>query len=174
MIEGELVRLRAREATDAERAWRWVNDREVTRTLLVRYPWPRGAEDAYYGRLAEAPIAFGDAAFSIVTRDGAHIGACGLHRASPESRSAEMGIMIGEAAYRGRGYGTDAVRALVRFGFEQMNLHRVWLQAFSFNPAGLAAYVKAGFAEEGRLRDEHYQDGAYHDVVVMALVRADR
>ena len=79
--------------------------------------------------------------------------------------------MIGEAAYRGRGYGTDAVRALVRFGFDQMNLHRVWLQAFAFNPAGLAAYRKAGFVEEGRLREELYQDGGYHDVVVMGVVR---
>jgi RimJ/RimL family protein N-acetyltransferase len=171
MIEGELVRLRAREASDAGRAWRWVNDREVTRTLLVRYPWPRAAEDVYYARLASAPIAVSDAAFSIETQDGTHIGACGLHRASPESRSAELGIMIGEGAYRGRGYGTDAVRALVRFGFDQMNLHRVWLQAFAFNPAGLAAYRKAGFVEEGRLREELYQDGGYHDVVVMGVVR---
>lgn len=171
MVEGALVRLRAREAADAARAWRWVNDRAVTRTLLVRYPWPRAAEDAFYAHLAGAPIAFGDVALSIDALDGTHIGACGLHRASPESGSAEMGIMIGEAAYRGRGYGTDAVRTLVRFGFGEMGLHRIWLQAFAFNGAGLATYRKAGFAEEGRLRDERYQDGHHHDVVVMGILR---
>jgi RimJ/RimL family protein N-acetyltransferase len=171
MIEGELVRLRAREMADAERAWRWVNDPEVTRTLLVRYPWSRAAEDAFYRASAERPLVYGDVGFSIDTRDGVHIGGCGLHRMTPEDRSAELGIFIGEAAYRGKGYGTDAVRTLVRFAFGEMNLHRVELHVFDFNARAMASYRKAGFAEEGRMREDHYQDGRYCDVVVMAIVR---
>ena len=173
MIEGELVRLRARDMSDVERAHGWVNDRAVTRTLLVRYPWSMAAEEAFYRNSTGVPMTFGDVGLSIDTKDGVHIGACGLHRMTPEDRSAELGIFIGDAAYRGKGYGTDAVRTLVRFAFEEMNLHRVYLHVFAFNPAGIAAYRKAGFVEEGRMREEHYQEGAYHDIVVMAVVRGE-
>jgi RimJ/RimL family protein N-acetyltransferase len=108
---------------------------------------------------------------AIETKDGVHIGSCGLHRASAETRDAEMGIMIGEKDYWSRGYGTDALRTLVRFGFEEMNLHRIWLRAFAFNDRGLAMYRKCGFVEEGRMREAHYQEGAYHDIVMTSVLR---
>ena len=79
--------------------------------------------------------------------------------------------MIGEKAYWSKGYGSDAVATLVRFGFEEMNLNRIELRVFDFNERAQASYRKCGFVEEGRMRQSHYADGAYCDVVVMSVLR---
>ena len=174
MIGGKLVNLRAREMSDRDRMARWVNDREVTRYLGARYPWSLEAEEAFLRNSTSKPMAFGDVSFAIETKDGEHIGSAGLHRASPENRDAELGIMIGEKAYWSKGYGSDAVAAVVRFAFEEMNLHRVELHVYDFNLRGQAAYRKCGFIEEGRMRDAHFAEGRFHDVVVMAVLRDER
>jgi RimJ/RimL family protein N-acetyltransferase len=173
MIEGKLVNLRAREMTDVERMARWVNDREVARFQTARYPWSLAAEEAFVRGSVSAPIAYGNVSLAIETKDGLHIGGCGLHGASPENRAAELGIMVGEKAYWSKGYGTDAVATLVRFGFEEMNLNRIELHVYDFNERAQASYRKCGFVEEGRMRDAHYFEGRYCDVVVMGLLREE-
>jgi RimJ/RimL family protein N-acetyltransferase len=173
MIEGTLVNLRAQEMSDLERMTRWVNDREVTRSLSVRYPWSSGTEEAWLRNRTSTPVAHGDVSFAIETKAGVHIGSTGLHHASSENRDAELGIMIGEKAYWSKGYGTDAVATLVRFAFEEMNLNRIELRVFDFNERAQASYRKCGFIEEGRMRQSHYADGAYCDVVVMSVLREE-
>lgn len=170
MIEGKLVRLRAIEPEDAERAFKWINDPEVNHTLMARYPFSLQWEKEWAAGAAK-PSDFSEARFAIETKDGVHIGICGLHRARPEDRGSELGIMIGEAEYREKGYGTDAMLTLVGFAFHQMNLHKVSLGVFEFNPRGYAVYKKCGFVEEGRRREEVYQDGRYWDVIWMSILR---
>ncbi len=171
MIEGKLVNLRAREMSDVERMTRWINDRDVSRFMGGGYPWSSDAEEAFVRNQTSVPMAFGDLRFAIETKDGTHIGGCGLHRASPENRAAELGIMIGEKAYWSKGYGSDTVATLVRFAFEEMNLNRVELHVYDFNERAQTSYRKCGFVEEGRLREAHYYEGVYGDVVVMAVLR---
>lgn len=82
-------------------------------------------------------------------------------------------IEIGEKECWGRGYGTDALRTLVRFGFEEMNLNRIALDVYDFNERAIASYLKCGFIEEGRRRQDIYKGGRHIDVVMMALLRDD-
>jgi len=172
MIEGTLVRLRPMDMGDLERNYRWVNDREVTRFLALRYPMSLSAEEAWMRERVAQPISLHSVMFAIETRDGGrHIGNTNLFNVVPEDRRAELGIMIGEKDCWSKGYGSDAVRALVRFGFEEMNLRRVQLHTYAYNERAIAAYRKAGFVEEGRLRAFHYAEGAYHDAIVMAVLR---
>jgi RimJ/RimL family protein N-acetyltransferase len=110
---------------------------------------------------------------AIETQEGVHIGNCGLHRGRPEDRHAELGIMIGDKDYQSNGYGTDAVMTLVRFAFEQMNLNKVSLGVFEFNERARAVYRKCGFVEEGRAREEYFQDGRYWDIVRMGVLRRE-
>ena len=173
MIEGKLVNLRAREMTDADRMTRWINDREVTRFMGARYPWSAAAEEAFLRGTTSAPMAFGDVSFAIETKDGVHIGSCGLHRASPESRHAELGIMIGEKAYWSKGYGTDAMLTFLRFAFDEMNLNRVDLTVNADNPRAIACYRKCGFVEEVRMRQARYSGGVYSDQFVMGVLREE-
>ncbi len=172
MIEGKLVRLRAPEPEDTERLYRWINDREVTRTLMARYPYSMTFEREWIADVTKKS-AFTDVVLAIETKEDVHIGSCGLHHGRPEDRWSELGIMIGDKEYWNRGYGSDAMLTLVRFGFEQMNLHRIALGVFAFNDRAQAVYRKVGFVEEGRERDGYYQDGRYWDVLRMSILREE-
>ena len=172
MIEGELVRLRAVEPEDAENAFRWMNDQEVARNLMARYPFSLESEREWV-KGAGKPLDFANARFAVETKDGVHIGHCGLHNASAENRHAELGIMIGEKEYWGRGFGTDAMLTLLRFAFQQMNLHKVTLGVFEFNERALAMYTKLGFVEEGRFREDLFQDGRYWDLIRLSILRRE-
>lgn len=171
MLTGKQVRLRAMEASDLERVYEWINDRDVTRFLMARYPMSRSDEERW---LAESSGKNGferDVRLAIETLDGVHIGNIGLHAVRPEDRTCELGIMIGDKSYWSNGYGTDAIVTLLRFAFHQMNLHRVALGVFPYNQRGIACYRKCGFVEEGRHRDDVYRDGRYWDVIRMGILR---
>jgi RimJ/RimL family protein N-acetyltransferase len=172
MIDGKLVRLRALEPEDAERAYRWINDREVTQFLMARYPYSLVAEKDWAAQAAKTSD-FSEVRFAIETKDGIHIGVCGLHQGRPEDRVADLGIMIGEKEYWSQGYGTDTMLTVLRFAFYQMNLNKVTLGVFEINPRARAVYEKCGFVEEGRGREEYYQDGRYVDVFRMGVLRRE-
>ena len=172
MLEGELVRLRALESTDVERAFAWINDREVIRYLDARYPMSHADEERWLGEAPTNGFANG-VRLAIETKDGVHIGSLDLHAARPEDRKAGLGIMIGDKAYWQNGYGTDAIVTLLRFAFDEMNLNRVWLHVFEFNERAIACYQKCGFREEGRLRQHHFSEGRYWDVLAMGVLREE-
>lgn len=83
---------------------------------------------------------------------------------------AEYGIFIGEDEARGRGVGTSAAKLMLRYCFEEMGLHRVYLRAFAENKQAIGSYEKAGFVKEGLLRDDVCIDGVYRDIVWMAAI----
>lgn len=174
MIEGDLVRLRAIEPEDAARMKEWMNDRQVTRYLgSGLYPTSL-AEERRWAEEAARGNSFADVRLAIETKaEGLHIGNCGLHQGSPEHRKARLGIVIGEKAYWGKGYGSDAVRCLLRLAFERMNLHRVELTVLDFNERARACYRKCGFVEEGRMRRDRFVDGRYVDLIVMGILREE-
>lgn len=172
MMQGKLVRLRQREASDAARVHGYLNDRRVTQYLGRRYQFSLAEVEATVLGEASHPLSREMSIFAIETLgDGAYIGHCGLHLQFAEAGVAELGITIGDPACWSRGYGTDAVRLLVGFGFDTMNLHRIMLNTFDFNERGIAAYRKAGFVEEGRRRQAHYRAGRYGDTVVMSVLQ---
>jgi RimJ/RimL family protein N-acetyltransferase len=100
------------------------------------------------------------------------VGRCDLFHIDQFARTAEVGISL-RASARGKGYGTDALRVLVRFAFERRNLRRVHLIALATNVGGLACYRKVGFIEEGRRREHAWVRGEYSDEVLMGLLRSE-
>ena len=172
MLTGKLVRLRARDMTDLDNSLRWINDPEVTSYLggPARYPFSRAEEEAW---LADAVHRTRppEVSLSIDTlAESRHIGGIGLHRVNAEDRKAELGIMIGEKDCWSQGYGTDAILTLLRFAFDEMNLNRVDLTVHDDNARAIACYKKCGFVEEGRLRQDRYKGGVYHDTLVMGVL----
>ena len=147
----------------------WLNDHEVQRFHGTRYP--RNMDDLD-GRVSVAPMRYSSAGFAVeALDDGSLIGEVTLEALHPEMRSALLGITIGDRSRWGRGYGTDTVRTVCRFGFDMMNLHRVELHVFHENAAAIRAYEKAGFKREGLLREAVYKHGHWMDDVVMGLLQ---
>jgi RimJ/RimL family protein N-acetyltransferase len=171
MLEGTIVNLRAPEMSDLERNLSWMNDREVTRFLAARYQLSHLAEENWMREHVSKPMTYNRVFFAIETKDGEHIGNTDLINAQPEERKCELGIMIGDKRYWSKGCGTDAVRTLLAFAFDEMNMNRVQLHVYDFNERAQAAYVKAGFVVEGRRREAIYTEGAYHDTIVMSALR---
>ena len=87
--------------------------------------------------------------------------------------NAWVGIGIGERAYWGKGYGTDAMRILLRYAFIELNLNRVTLNVFEINQRGLRSYQKAGFREEGREPKALLKAGARYDLIYMGILRSE-
>jgi RimJ/RimL family protein N-acetyltransferase len=109
--------------------------------------------------------------FAIVLNDSdLLIGNCGFNWTDPVKRSGEIGIFIGDKENRGKGYGAEAVRLLLEFGFNVLNLHSICLTCFSFNGEAAACYKKCGFSEAGRKREASFCNGKYCDVIIMDIL----
>jgi diamine N-acetyltransferase len=174
---GERVRLRAAEKDDMTDFLRWVNDADVTENLFLVSPMSRFEEENWYDAMMKRPES--EHVLVIEIRDESpnqeyrSIGTCQFHNLDWRNRSAEIGIMIGEKAFWDQGYGTETMRLLLRHGFDTLNLHRIWLQVYAKNKRGIRAYEKAGFMLEGKYRQAHYQQGKYHDVHLMSVLKEE-
>ena len=170
-LDGELVRLRAVEESDAAVMYRWGNDWETIKYLSAHYPRTMQFEREW---VAKGDPAYGNAQFIIETLGDANpIGWIGLHDASPEDRSADLGIAIGDHDRLEGGYGTDAMRVVCRFGFEMMNLNRIALTVFDWNTRAIRVYEKVGFKHEGVLREGIFKAGRWNNLVFMGLLRGE-
>ncbi|MGD2040293.1 MAG: GNAT family protein [Anaerolineae bacterium] len=168
MIQGTKVRLRALAKDDLHCFVRWINDPETRRFMNVRYPLSMTEEEGWWENFIHNRS---NHIFAIETKDGAYIGNIGLHAIVPEDRKAEMGVLIGDKRYWGQGYGTDAIRSLVMWAFDYLNLNRISLRVFAYNKRAIRAYEKAGFQREGAMRQARYTDGQHHDEIIMGVLR---
>jgi RimJ/RimL family protein N-acetyltransferase len=173
MIVGKKVRLRPIERDDLPRFVEWFGDPEVRRHLLMYLPFSLAQEERWFENLLGRLERQTDVLLAIETADGVHIGNVGLHSIDWKNRNAELGIAIGEKAYWGQGYGTDAIHTLLSLAFHEMNLHRVFLRVDTDNPRGIRCYEKVGFQREGTLRQVGFKDGAYHDQYIMSILKSE-
>ncbi|MBN1979496.1 MAG: GNAT family N-acetyltransferase [Anaerolineae bacterium] len=173
MIPGEKVRLRPIERGDLPRFVAWFGDPEVHHHLAIWLPFSLAQEERWFERHLEQIESQKAVLLAIETSEGEHIGNIGLHQIDWKNRHAELGIAIGEKAYWGQGYGTDAIRTLLRLCFLEMNLHRVTLRVDADNARGIRCYEKAGFQKEGTLRDAVFREGRYIDQHVMSILKTE-
>jgi RimJ/RimL family protein N-acetyltransferase len=104
--------------------------------------------------------------------DGEFLGWCGLTRWNPDYRSAALGYCYGEAAW-GRGYGTEAARAVLHWAFDTLDLNRVQAETDTRNLASARVLEKLGFRREGTLREDCVVDGEVSDSWVFGLIRRE-
>lgn len=170
-LPGDLVYLRPWERGDAATILPWINNAAVTRTLLIHRPMNLQAEEKFIDEINASPNAVG---LAVVERASHRVvGSVGLHDVEPSSRNAQFGIVIGDPADWGKGFGTEATRLIVRYAFETLNLHRVWLRVVASHTAAIRVYERVGFRREGVMREAHYREGCYADLVIMGLLRGE-
>jgi RimJ/RimL family protein N-acetyltransferase len=173
MFTGKLTHLRPVEMTDLDRYLLWINDAEVNQYLKMRPPVSREDEEEFL-RKSDLKTRPPEVLMAIeLLEERKHIGSVGFEHVELVDRRATLGIMIGEKNCWSRGYGTDAILTMVRYGFEELNLNRVDLTCDERNARGIACYRKCGFTEEGRLKQHRFAKGRYWDTVVMAVLADD-
>ena len=106
-----------------------------------------------------------------LSEPGKPIGNVYLLNIDKENSKAEYGIMLGDEAARGKGIGTKAAKLMLKFAFEELGLHRVYLRALEENDRAIKSYENAGFVKEGILKDDVCIDGWYRNIVWMAAVK---
>ena len=171
IIRGERVYLRAAERSDVPTFVRWFNDAEVLRNLEMAVPMSLAAEESWFDRMLAAQGTTDVHLVICLRSDGRPIGTVGLHDIDRANGTAQFGIAIGERSEWGKGYGTDATRAICDFGFGELRLERIGLHVYAGNDRGMRAYEKAGFTLEATLRRAHFTRGEHVDVHVMSLLR---
>jgi RimJ/RimL family protein N-acetyltransferase len=171
-IEGALVALGPLQREHLPRYVRWMNDFGMTRMLGVPVrPMTIEAETAWYEGAAKAEARY---SFTIYERSSwTAIGNCSLFDVSLQHRRAEVGVMIGEPAMRGHGYGAEALRLLLYYAFTILGLHSVMLHVFAYNAPAIRCYEKVGFREIGRRRESHWLNGRYWDDISMDMLASE-
>ncbi|MEB2287071.1 MAG: GNAT family protein [Anaerolineae bacterium] len=109
--------------------------------------------------------------FGILTTDGTPIGGIGINWLSEHHRVADLGAVIGEPAYWGGGYGTDALLLVVDYAFDWLDMRKVWLGTMSLNARVMRQMEKVGFALEARQRRATLADGRWHDELIYGRLR---
>jgi RimJ/RimL family protein N-acetyltransferase len=170
MIAHGTVYLRPAERSDVPLFVSWFNDWGMSRTLGMVAPISLPMEEKWFERAVESQGKDGYHFTACLVTDDRPIGTIGLFDLDQRNGSAGLGLSIGRAEDRGRGHGTDMLRALLGFGFGQLRLERIWLEVFDFNPDAKRVYERVGFVSEGIKRHAIWREGAYRDVHLMSML----
>lgn len=169
-LVGDRIYLSPRSIEDAEIFVKWLNDFEVT-DFTGRSSAIMDIESEKEYLLTKKD---NNVVFAIVRFDNDEmIGSIDLKDINHINRRATLGIMIGEAENREKGYGTEAINLMLDYGFNYLNLMSINLDVAEFNERGIACYKKCGFKETGRRRKNIFLNGKYYDRLLMDILREE-
>lgn len=168
IIDGEKVRLRPVEERDLPHFVQWLKDRELARWLehLESAPTLEEEYEWWHDKRSDPDSVL----WAIDSPEGCLIGTIEL-RLTMRAERAEMGVAIHDKTQWGKGLGTDAVRLVVDYAFDELNLNRVGLTTDEENARAIRCYEKVGFVREGLLRQHRLLDGRFGNTVVMGILR---
>ncbi len=159
--------------SDVEHFHRWVFDPSVVRYSMTQFHRMRSAADVtrWFQTTLRDPRCWQRGI--VEPQSGDLIGYAGLAAINEIDGNAEYFIFIGEPRHWGKGIATDVTGEVAHVGFEELKLHRIFLTASAANAGALRAYAKAGFREEGRLREAFFRGGEHSDKIIMGLLRSE-
>lgn len=172
VMQSELICLRPLQKKDSSLLYEWINDRELIIHNAPYFPISESDHEAWVERMMKKQS---DLVIFVIEEPETKkaIGTCQLLNINWNHQSAELQIRIGNSDNHNKGYGTEALKQLCNFGFEDLNLYRIYLHVFSDNSRAIRSYEKSGFMQEGILRKAVFINGNRKDVLVMSKMRID-
>ena len=169
----ERLILRPYSPADAPELQKLIGDYAIALTTRIPYPYEDGMAEEWIGQQPESYVKREAVNFAIThRREGFLIGGTGLNSISRQAERAELGYWIG-TPYWGQGYGTEAARAVVRYGFETLGLNRIYAYHTARNPASGRIMQKVGMMHEGCQRQHANRWGFYEDVVLYGILKSE-
>lgn len=171
-LVGEHIYLSPVSSEDVEKYTEWMNDFETTDyigqstkiyTIENERKFLEGCSEKEEG------VTLG----IVKLDDDKMIGNCGLKDINIVARTATLGIFIGEKEEKSKGYGQEAIKLLLDYGFNYLNLHEINLDVYSFNKRAIRCYEKVGFKEYGRRRECIFLNGKYYDMISMDILKSE-
>lgn len=171
MLENDAIALREIAWNDTDLIIKWRNNSNVLQNFLVQDKLTREQHENWM----RTRVMTGEVVqFIIIDKsDQKPIGSVFLKDIERTVRMAEFGIFIGEDSARGKGIGTAACGLLTRYGFEKLDLNRIYLRVLPNNLGGIRCYQKCGYAIEGTLRQHVFVNGALSDLILMGQLKSD-
>lgn len=171
LVFGDNVHLRPIEREDIDKGWLdWINDRTIQRHLASTLPNTRESLEGYWAA-SQPPNA---TMFAIcLNDDNTYIGNGRLSEIDWINRRCKYGRIIGDSKHRGRGLGSEALVLLLRYGFHDLGMNRIFTSVTIENEASLASNDKVGMVREGILRQDIWHNGRFLDTVYLAMLRED-
>lgn len=162
------VIIRALKETDIWLLHKWINDPEVLQFTNYYRPISEMEQKEWFYSIHKNKDRF---IFGIELVENQNlIGTCGLYDVDWINRKSELKIKLCDKEQRGKGYGSEVLCQLLLFGFQDINLYRIWLKVLEDNHAAIKLYEKFGFENEGLLRHEMIIQGRYRNVIIMGLL----
>ena len=171
-LVGEKIYLRPLDRDDLENDYiQWVNDEEVSRFMeTLNFPTTKEKLESYFENIMKSN---NDVFFAIIEKKtDKHIGNVKIN-INWVDRLGIYGRMIGDKGSRGKGYGTEVSKLMIKYSFERLNLHKVMIGVMESNIASIKSNEKVGMKIEAKLKDHSYRLGKWEDVIYMSIFRDD-
>jgi len=169
MLQGQRVVLKPIEPEHLPNYVRWLGDTEVLAWFGDYRPLNLAREQGWY----EAQNHDESSLNFAVEFDGRHIGGAGFGGINRTDQHAEVGLFIGEKSLWDQGLGKDILTTLVGYGFDYLNMHRIYLRVFAENHRAIRCYEQVGFVLEGRFREAYWRHGRWQDMLCMSILRSE-
>lgn len=167
------LKLRKLRPEDAFLIEKYASNYDVAKTTLnIPHPYPKGSGKEFVKHMLAAHEQGTNFTFAVEENEQQQlIGLVGIS-VTPEFNHGELGYWIGKPFW-GKEYGTEAAKEIVRYGFEQLHLHRIYARAFAHNPASWKVMEKVGMTYEGTLREHVFRWGEYYDTVFYGMLKSE-
>ncbi len=173
LLRGDVVCLTRPSKEDIGHFAKWSADMEYQRLLRrgMVYPGSLEEHEAWFAEMAKSEADYPFAIRTLV--EDRLVGMLVVKDIFWQARHCSFFIGIGNPEMRGRGFGTDAIRTLLKYAFLEMNMNRIGLEVMSYNLPAIHSYQRVGFKLEGTLRAFAYRDGVYYDMHIMGILRSE-
>ena len=160
--------LRPITAEDTDNIVRWRNSDHVRRNFIYQTLFTPDSHGEWLGDKVGTGLV--EQFIIHVTDEDMDVGSVYLRDIDRTHRRAEFGIFIGEQSQMHKGIGSECIRLIVRYGFEKLRLHKIFLRVLADNEIARRSYEKAGFMQEAYLKDEVCIRGSYKDLILMRII----